>query len=280
MEYLSDKNKEMLWGLLQENNTFSGIPSENFQKIKAIFDNTMYEINRRSDKNLMEKNKMTVEDLIIKMKHEKNTNSNTMSKSKIQVVYKSSDLKQERTQQFNTKLEEQQTELNTLLNPKKPSSINFADSSDNEDKPIGNDMDRLIAERMATRERELDVPTLTEEGEKWLSNNNSNKIVKGVDLDEQEKRVSFKKNISEDINEYNINPDIETRTGTQVKLTPNITDLFKKIKRTPTIDTDISTNTDNFSIKEEIELLIKKQDSLISENIEVKNRLNILLNKI
>jgi len=280
MEYLSDKNKEMLWGLLQENNTFSGIPSENFQKIKAIFDNTMYEINRRSDKNLMEKNKMTVEDLIIKMKLEKNTNSNTMSKSKIQVVYKSSDLKQERTQQFNTKLEEQQTEFNTLLNPKKPSSINFAESSDNEDKPIGNDMDRLIAERMATRERELDVPTLTEEGEKWLSNNNSNKIVKGVDLDEQEKRVSFKKNISEDINEYNINPDIETGTGTQVKLTPNITDLFKKIKRTPTIDTDISTNTDNLSIKEEIELLIKKQDSLISENIEVKNRLNILLNKI
>ena len=51
-----------------------------------------------------------------------------MSKSKIQVVYKSEDLKEERTQQFNTKLEEQQTELNTLINPKKPSSINFADS--------------------------------------------------------------------------------------------------------------------------------------------------------
>ena len=280
MEYLSDRNKEMLWGLLQENNIFSGIPSENFQKIKSIFDNTMYEINRRDDKNLMEKNKMTVEDLIIKMKLEKNTNSNTMSKSKIQVVYKSSDLKEEKNQQFNAKLEEQQTELNTLLNPKKPSSINFADSSDNEDKPIGNDMDRLIAERMATRERELDVPTLTEEGEKWLSNNNSNKIVKGVDLDldEEEKRVSFKKNISEDITEYNINTDIETNTN--VKLTPNITDLFKKIKRKSTIDTDISTNTDNFSIKEEIELLIKKQDSLITENIEVKNRLNILLNKI
>jgi hypothetical protein len=278
MEYLSDRNKEMLWGLLQENNIFSGIPSENFQKIKSIFDNTMYEINRRGDKNLMEKNKMTVEDLIIKMKLEKNTNSNTMSKSKIQVVYKSSDLKEERNQQFNTKLEEQQTELNTLLNPKKPSSINFADSSDNEDKPIGNDMDRLIAERMATRERELDVPILTEDGEKWLSNNNSNKIVKGVDLDEEEKRVSFKKNISEDITEYNINSDIET--DTKVKPTPNITDLFKKIKRKPTIDTDISTNTDNFSIKEEIELLIKKQDSLIAENIEVKKRLNILLNKI
>ena len=280
MEYLSDRNKEMLWGLLQENNIFSGIPSENFQKIKSIFDNTMYEINRRDDKNLMEKNKMTVEDLIIKMKLEKNTNSNTMSKSKIQVVYKSSDLKEERNEQFNTKLEEQQTELNTLLNPKKPSSINFAESSDNEDKPIGNDMDRLIAERMATRERELDVPTLTEEGEKWLSNNNSNKIVKGVDLDldEEEKRVSFKKNISEDITEYNINTDIETNTT--VKPGPNITDLLKKIKRKPTIDTDISTNTDNFSIKEEIELLIKKQDSLITENIEVKNRLNILLNKI
>jgi hypothetical protein len=279
MEYLSDKNKEMLWGLLQESNVFTGIPSENFQKIKSIFDNTMYDISRRNDKNLMEKNKMTVEDLMGKMNLEKNTESNAVTKPKIQVVYKSEDLKEERNQQFNAKFEEQQTELNTLLNPKKPSSINFADSTDDEDKPIGNDMDRLIAERMATRERELDIPTLTEDGEKWLSNNNSNKIVKGVDLNEEEKRVSFKNNISEDITEVN--------TDTKAKPIPNITDLFKKIKRKPTSDIVPSitqpykvTNIDNFSIKEEIEQLIKKQDVLIAENIEVKNRLNILLNKI
>jgi hypothetical protein len=124
---------------------------------------------------------------------------------------------------------------------------------------------------------------LTEDGEKWLSNNNSNKIVKGVDLNEEEKRVSFKNNISEDITESNIN----TETNTNVKPIPTMTDLFKKIKRKPTSDIVPSitqpykvTNIDNFSIKEEIEQLIKKQDVLIAENIEVKNRLNILLNKI
>ena len=274
MDYLSDKNKEMLWGLLQESNVFTGIPSEKFQKIKTIFDNTMYEINRRGDKNLMEKNKMTVEDLMSKMNLEKKAENTTMSKSKIKVVYKSEDLKEERNQQFNAKLEEQQTELNTLINPKKPSSINFADSTDDDDKPIGNDMDRLIAERMATRERELDVPTLTEEGEKWLSNNNSNKIIKNIDLDEEDKRVSFKTNISEEITEDNINTDVS------VKPTPNIQELFKKIKRKPTIDIDIDIDQSSFSIKEEIEHLIRKQDSLIAENIEVKKRLNILLNKI
>lgn len=274
MDYLSDKNKEMLWGLLQESNVFTGIPSEKFQKIKSIFDNTMYEINRRGDKNLMEKNKMTVEDLMSKMNLEKKAENTTMSKSKIKVVYKSEDLKQERNQQFNAKLEEQQTELNTLINPKKPSSINFADSTDDDDKPIGNDMDRLIAERMATRERELDVPTLTEEGEKWLSNNNSNTIVKNIELDEEDKRVSFKTNISEEITEDNINTDVS------VKPTPNIQELFKKIKRKPTIDIDIDIDQSSFSIKEEIEHLIRKQDSLIAENIEVKKRLNILLNKI
>jgi hypothetical protein len=82
--------------------------------------------------------------------------------------------------------------------------------------------------------------------------------------------VSFKTNISEEISEDNINTDVS------VKPTPNIQELFKKIKRKPTIDIDHS----SFSIKEEIEHLIRKQDSLIAENIEVKKRLNILLNKI
>ena len=61
-----------------------------------------------------------------------------------------------------------------------------------------------------------------------------------------------------------------------VKPIPNMKDLINKLKRKPTIDIDQS----SFSIKEEIEHLIRKQDSLIAENIEVKKRLNILLNKI
>ncbi len=37
----------------------------------------------------------------------------------------------------------------TLINPKKPQEPNFNDVNANEDRPIGGEMDKLIAERLA-----------------------------------------------------------------------------------------------------------------------------------
>ena len=68
MTYLSNDNKGMLWGLLQESTIFTGIPDDKFEHIKQIFDATMYEINRNKSVNsLMEKNKSTVEELMLKI---------------------------------------------------------------------------------------------------------------------------------------------------------------------------------------------------------------------
>jgi len=56
-----------------------------------------------------------------------------------------------------------------MINPTKPKEINFNDNiKDDEDRPIGNDMDRLIAERMASRERELEIPQVSEEAKKMV----------------------------------------------------------------------------------------------------------------
>ena len=80
MNYLSNDNKGLVWGILQESNMFDGFSDDKFGKIKQIFDNTMIEINSNySNNSLIEKNKITVETLMSRITTEKHTISNSSS---------------------------------------------------------------------------------------------------------------------------------------------------------------------------------------------------------
>jgi hypothetical protein len=59
------------------------------------------------------------------------------------------------------RLKEKQSEMDNMLNNKKPEQINFIDKSVTDDKLSSNEMDRLLAEALSSRSRELDtlVPT-------------------------------------------------------------------------------------------------------------------------
>ena len=111
-------------------------------------------------------------------------------KKSIQMVYRAEDIQNKREQEFNVKLKEQQDNLNKMINPTKPKAMSFSDETINEDKPIGDDMDRLIAERLATRERELEIPQITKETEQWLNNNRE------VKLKIENKSVSFNESVT------------------------------------------------------------------------------------
>ena len=181
MNYLSNDNKGLLWGVLQESNLFDGIENHKFQKIKNIFENTLYTINLNyPNKSLIEKNKITIDELTQKINHEKK-----QVEPKIQMVYKSEDLKLERINDFNMKLK-QQDYLNVVINRNKPREINFNDNTI-DDKPIGDDMDRLISEKLASRERELEIPPMAENALSWLNN--------GRDIPEK-KKVSFNEHVN------------------------------------------------------------------------------------
>ena len=48
-DYISNNNKGMLWGILQENNIFANINNDKFNNIQSIFENTIqtiYKTNR------------------------------------------------------------------------------------------------------------------------------------------------------------------------------------------------------------------------------------------
>lgn len=294
MEYLSSDNKGMMWGILQESNIFTDIPDEKFHNVKAIFDDTMMKINATmGTMSLMEKNKITVEELISKINKEKtNYSTSARTDSKVKIVYRAEDLHKERSSQLNNKMEQQRNELTTLINPNKPADINFADDITDGDKPIGNDMDRLISERLASRERELEIPKITEEGEKWLNANaNANATSDVMELEKDKKvttqvvnhitkQVSFRPIPDESINRLDDKPSIGMELLLN-KIKKNTHD--KKVRENNIYSENESEHeSENLSksIKEEIESLINTQEELISENIRIKNRLNIILNKI
>jgi hypothetical protein len=129
----------------------------------------------------------------------------------LETIYRAEDLQKERQNAFQNEFKRKEEEMSSILKLKKPEEINFTD--DVYDKPIGDDMERLLAEALASRERELEqiknVTLHTPEsdysqiGSSLNLNSNKNKeqeqfvtykmanAEKNVKVKENEKRVSF-----------------------------------------------------------------------------------------
>jgi hypothetical protein len=92
------------------------------------------------------------------------TTSSFVKKPKIEEIYRADDIKKTRMSELEIRLKEKQTEMDTMLNNKKPEHIDFSDKalgrnkeSDLYDKKLaGDEMERLLAETLASRERELE----------------------------------------------------------------------------------------------------------------------------
>ena len=256
MEYTSNDNKGLLWGILQESNIFDGINNNDFDKIKHIFENTIYNVSlNNQNESLIDKNKVTIEEMIGKINKEKEGKNeyrehNLSESSKIKVVYKAEDLKQERLSEFNMKLQKYQDENGTLGKINKPDEISFIDKNDMEDKPIGDEMDRLISERLANRERELELLPVSNDAENWINN--------GRDSSPATKKVSFQEETTQ------VNNTSET---TQVN---NILNILKR-KSHITIPNKDDTNPEqsivSISNNNEVE-----QNIVLKEIVFLKNQ--------
>jgi hypothetical protein len=169
---------------------------------------------------------------------------------KIQMIYKAEDLQGERKSILNEQYNEQKRNLDSMLNPNKPEEINFNDKiNDNEDAPIGDDMDRLIAERMRSRERELEIPQISEEAKQWINNDQNIKKKEDQNLTQErkeERKVTFKDD------------------------TINIFDKLKKKQ----IENEVKEEID---FKKEYNLLLSKKTQMLLLFKEIEESLNKLL---
>jgi hypothetical protein len=262
MEFISNNNKGLIWSLLQESNIFDGIENENFARIQTLFEDTISNVHRsNTNLSLLEKNKLTMNTLIKKINDEKSN-----PKKSIQMVYRAEDIQNKREQEFNLKLKEQQDNLNKMINPIKPKSMSFNDENSNEDKPIGDDMDRLIAERLATRERELEIPQITKETEQWLNNNRE------VKLKIENKSVSFNESVTNIPKPLDRNIELVVDNMTENRVVSNMTvtenkvenSIFNKLKRKQEVSTiPLQPQSIGLNIEQELHTLRENQNKLM-----------------
>jgi hypothetical protein len=250
MSFLGEENKGLIWTLLQDNNTFEGLTNDKFPFVQKKFEDILGHINIEYGNNkLLEKNKIAIEMSIDMINKEKKGID-----KKIQMIYKAQDLEDERKSKLNQEYNQHKQQLDSMINPSKPKEINFNDNiKDDEDRPIGKDMDRLIAERMASRERELEIPQVSEEAKKWL--NNDNKINNNIETIKEEQREDRKESKKVSFNDDNVN------------------NIFDKLKK-KTIEKEV---TEEIDLKKEYNLLLSKKNQMLLLFKEIEVSLNKLL---
>jgi len=175
--FSTNENKALLWSVLHGSGKFIGIPDSQQHTIQEMFDSTIREMSehyRKSSQpvNLNAINKEAVVVICNKIeavkqrqqqrqqpyKNQHNPQQVYQKKQQqvpqLETIYRAEDLHKERQNAFQNEFKKKEEEMSSILKLKKPEEINFTD--DVYDKPIGNDMERLLAEALASRERELE----------------------------------------------------------------------------------------------------------------------------
>ena len=99
-------------------------------------------------------------------------------KPKIEEIYRADDLQKHRMSEIEVRLKEKQEEMDIMLNTKKPEHIDFSDNKLNDNKLARDEMERLIAHALSSRQQELEHLTMnttldkSKNAEEWISGSN------------------------------------------------------------------------------------------------------------
>jgi len=203
--FKSDKNKGIIWGLMNEYGVFKGIDNSYASLVKTDFDTKVEYISRSiaSSDNLINLNKRVITEMMADMtKKYKGPGTGPEYKGpeyKGTVPVTSAEALLQKQTIFQKNLQTKQTEFDSLIQKAKPTTIDFADNA--QDKPNGEEMERKLAETIAWREKQLNVVLDTQdktEANIWINRDNNIKIdqktpvdINVIHLDNSKKKVSF-----------------------------------------------------------------------------------------
>jgi hypothetical protein len=202
-------------------------------------------------------------------------------------VYRAEDLQNERASEFDRQFREKQAEMDSFLTLKKPTDVSFTDTGMNDDKPIGEEMSRLIAQELAARERELVQlkPEDIKRAQQWIGTtaaDNVNNIAiktelpppsnnfakKSVSFSEEEHEMEqFEPN--EKMNEFVINES----NGENFEETDSIFSKFKKISE-PLTETGLPEPNASVSIQQLYNKLLELEERMNAKHDEIMAHLN------
>lgn len=258
--FTSNENKGLLWSVLHSGGKFNSVPDAALKKVQVMFETTMNEMNEMFQKmnqpvDLNVMNKEAVYVICNKLNAlvvSENKNPNPVDQKKqqqipqLETIYRAEDIQKERQSAFNTELKKKEEEMSSIIKLRKPDEIKFSD--DNYDKPIGDDMERLLAETLASRERELEQITKGKEdkdiAEKWINPNSTTVAVapannqnnQNNDAD-RKKKVSFNhipiehEHEHEHENVYKSRDEPSAAVPPSANTTLEINTLFNKFKK-------------------------------------------------
>ncbi len=280
---------------MSDNNAFAGIPANLSQTVKNDFDKTFETIGAHphTDDTLVSLNKRVLTEFmgVLNRYAQPNAQPNAQPTyaqpnapptyaqptyappTYAPPTYNPAEVSQQRQALFQNGVQAKQTEFDDLIKTPAPKKIEFADKMD---VPIGAEMDKLLAETIALREKQLLEPPLTK---KWFNADNI-KIGESIVLNSREinkpiqviKKVAFEE-IKNDIPPSDVflsllkkkQPEAEAEPAARPVLSENI----------------LSENILSESILSESIL----SESIPSENIlellrEILDKQNQILNKI
>lgn len=262
----SAQNKELLWSTLQESGAFTGLAQRQFQPVQAAFDQLVQQSAAApisGNASLGDVNKQIIRDFVQVLRSFQAPPQMPPKKKKVELVYRAEDIQNERASEFDRQLREKQAEMDSFLTLKKPTDVNFTDAGLKEDKPIGDEMSRLIAQELAARERELVQlkPEDIKKAQQWIgTDTNANEVAS----------PSFKKSVSfSNINTTNVIE--EEHEAEEFEETAFIFSKLKKIK-----DETDTTNavTITITMQQLYEKLIELEQRMDANHAEIMRLFN------
>lgn len=248
-EYLSNmqhnnvdslQNKELLWTTLQESGAFTGLTKEQFEPVRLAFDRAVQQASRTTYSSLNDANKQIIRQFVqTELPAIRSGNSVAApKKKKIEVVYRAEDIQNERANEFERQLREKQAEMDSFLTLKKPTDVSFTDAVAVEDKPIGDEMSRLIAQELAARERELVQlkPEDIKKAQQWIGTNANNVSVApaatapAATAPTTKKTVSFSNATPTIVEEHEVE-QFESESNNEDTVNEELGSIFSKFKR-------------------------------------------------
>tara|TARA_B100001093_G_scaffold151599_1_gene144332 strand:+ start:621 stop:1487 length:867 start_codon:yes stop_codon:yes gene_type:complete len=282
IEKITDNtNKELLWNLLYENNIFKNIPNNNFDDIKKIFDSTLNEYHNykiTSNNEAISINKKIISELLSKI--------NNFKSSPLTTIFDKDNFKMNKNNELNKSLENHVRSMNNILNPVKPTEIDFKDNAD-EDKPMNsNDMNNLLKQMQKDREPDSKIfeKNIMSNNIKFeMDDNNDVPKLKINDIEELLKETNdiielktdnTNDNIENPDNKDSINQDSINKDSANQDI---LLDREKLYKNSFIANEYLSENKMNTNIK--LDSIIKLLKELQSDNNEIKNKLENIINK-
>ena len=160
--FTSNQNKGLIWKLLADDGVFKTIPDSKASLVQEDFERKIKTIAMQITPvdTLVNLDKRVITEMINDTEKYKNTVEE----------YNAADIAQKKQKAFQNELQNKQKEFDTFNTTPVPEKIDF---SDDLDKPIGSEMDKILAEQIALREKQLSMVLNAHDKEtatKWIQN--------------------------------------------------------------------------------------------------------------